>query len=167
MFEFFWSAIHAVKEVFVWAAWLGIGATPLIIGAIVVWLDPKVLRPAIIAGGIWLAVFGAYTLGDSVGAARVQEKWDEAKVEYAEKLEEKRAENEKVAQQNVDLAGQLEKKKDVKDEQGVKDFAQNKAVADCGGIGDDDLRAAGRLQRLAPTQPARRRYWFPRLHSSP
>lgn len=75
MFE----ALAWIKTAAEWVGWLGVGAAPVAIAAVVVWLNPRLLKPAIIAAALWASHFAIYTWGDSHGASRVQERWDAAR----------------------------------------------------------------------------------------
>lgn len=74
-----WEALALIKTVVEWIGWLGLGAVPVAIAAVVIWLNPRLLKPAIIAAALWASHFAVYTWGDSHGADRVQERWDAAR----------------------------------------------------------------------------------------
>lgn len=58
-----------------WLAWLGIGLVPFAVCAAVIWFIPPLRKWAALAAVGWGLAFGGYTLGDSNGAARVNEEW--------------------------------------------------------------------------------------------
>src|SRR4051794_32563454 len=114
--------LSLVKTVLGWIGWLGIGLVPLAIAAAVIWFDPKLLKPAIAAGAVWMAVFAAYTIGDRNGAARIQTAWDDAKVEYAESMEGLRQSAQAEAAEQSRAAAQAEKDRADTAEQRISDY---------------------------------------------
>lgn len=73
------EAFAFIKAVIAWIGWIGLGAAPVAIAVAVVIFFPAARKLAIAAAALWLLAFTAYTLGDSHGADRVQERWDAAR----------------------------------------------------------------------------------------
>lgn len=110
---------------------------------------------AALAGAACLVVGILY--GDGQGAARVQEQWDDAKVEYAEALEQMREASAEQARQHNEKAREREEQAAAAEAQRIETYAQTlprPATDDCR-ITDSDLRAAERVQDGQRNRPGR------------
>ncbi len=85
MFEIFaaWREILHISE------WTGLSVGALAAMAFIVYLDPRLLKPALIAGGVVAIAYFSMIYGDKVGRADVQAQWDAAR-EAAVKAQDRR-----------------------------------------------------------------------------
>ena len=84
-----WRSIAHISE------WTGLSIGALATIAAVVYLDPRILRPALVVAIVALLVYFGVLYGDHVGRADVHRQWDDARA-AAEKAQHER--DDKVAQ---------------------------------------------------------------------
>lgn len=111
---------------------------------------------AAVAGGACLVIGLLY--GDQQGAARVQAKWDAAKIEYAEKMEQLRASVSQQSRQRVEGAESAEETAATAETKRIETYAQTlpKPITDDCRINDADVLDADGVQDRKPVGPAGR-----------
>lgn len=125
MFEGILTAAAIWREILHISEWTGLGIGVIVALAALVYLDPRLLKPTLIAAGIVAIAYAGVMYGDHVGRADVEAQWADARA-AAIKAQEARdrlaarqleqtyapqlAELEKQAKDNKDQADAYERK---------------------------------------------------------